>query len=262
MRLRGKSLLWLISLYARHAHGVIRGPYFTFQYLVSTNHPGVGQSYSTCGYIFSQDNGKTMASLAVATGTEDGSNIPEEELPENNTGYVAPKKVTVGEILEKDQDDESLKRYKESLLGSTAIATDPNSKHVEIFELRVKVPGMDDIILPLRTEEDRLKAKNSPYRLVGGSAYRLEIVFRVQKDVVSGLKYMQFVYEHGFRVDRDEVMIGSYAPKNDVYTFMLPMQTVPTGLLAYGTYKAKTRFLDDDGTNHLTFEYSFKIVKE
>lgn len=203
-----------------------------------------------------------MASLAVSASAEGEGEIPDEELPENVSGYVAPKKVTVGELLEKDQDDESLKRYKEALLGSGAEAADPNSKHVEILELRVKVPGVDDIIVPVRTEEERLKAKNNPYSLVGGSSYHLEIVFRVQKDVVSGLKYMQFVYKHGFRVDKDEVMVGSYAPKSDVYTFLLPAQTVPTGLLAYGTYKAKSRFLDDDGTNHLTFEYSFKIVKE
>ena len=57
-----------------------------------------------------------------AASAEGEGEIPDEELPENVSGYVAPKKVTVGELLEKDQDDESLKRYKEALLGSGAEA--------------------------------------------------------------------------------------------------------------------------------------------
>ena len=57
-------------------------------------------------------------------------------------------------------------------------------------------------------------------------------------------------------------MIGSFKPSNkDKYTHKFPEQTTPDGMLARGTYVAKTQFIDDDKNVHLKFEYKFKIAK-
>ena len=58
-------------------------------------------------------------------------------------------------------------------------------------------------------------------------------------------------------------MMGSYAPdaeKVNVYNF--PFDVVPDGMLARGTYVARTQFIDDDKTVHCDFSYSFKIAKD
>ena len=39
--------------------------------------------------------------------------------------------------------------------------------------------------------------------------------FRVQHEVLSGLKYLQVVKRKGIRVDKDEQMLGSYAPNTE-----------------------------------------------
>jgi Rho GDP-dissociation inhibitor/dynein assembly factor 5 len=47
-------------------------------------------------------------------------NTPEEE---NETNYKPPPEKTIEEILQTDQDDESLQKYKEKLLGDAKTGT-------------------------------------------------------------------------------------------------------------------------------------------
>lgn len=44
-----------------------------------------------------------------------------------------------------------------------------------------------------------------------------------------------------------------------MHTWKSPVFTAPSGLLARGTYKAKTKFIDDDKTQHLEIEYSLSM---
>ena len=84
-------------------------------------------------------------------------------------GYDAGAKVSVAELLAKDAEDESLRRYKESLLGAAAkghTATDPNDKRrVVITELRVIFedrPG-GDVTYTLNSAADVAAMKHSPF---------------------------------------------------------------------------------------------------
>ncbi len=43
--------------------------------------------------------------------------IPKDELPENTAGYKPPEQVSVAELMAKDAGDESLAKYKASLLA-------------------------------------------------------------------------------------------------------------------------------------------------
>lgn len=45
----------------------------------------------------------------------------EAELLNNDDGYKPPEKKTIDEIVNLDAEDESLKRYKESLLGGSKL---------------------------------------------------------------------------------------------------------------------------------------------
>lgn len=89
-----------------------------------------------------------------------------------------------------------------------------------------------------------------------GSEYTIEFSFRVQRDVVLGLKFLNLVYKMGMRVDKQTHVIGSFAPQADAHVFALDSMVAPSGMLARGKYRARSKFVDDDGTVHLDFEYN------
>jgi hypothetical protein len=49
--------------------------------------------------------------------SESKQDIPQDELPVNTTGYKPPEQVSVAELMAKDSGDESLAKYKASLLA-------------------------------------------------------------------------------------------------------------------------------------------------
>merc|ERR1712196_278349 len=101
---------------------------------------------------------------------------------------------------------------------------------------------------------------------MGGCNYRFQVSFKVQNEIVSGLKYKQVVKRKGIQVDKTEEMLGSYGPDLEkVNTIMLPkrtFETAPSGMLARGTYEAKASFVDDDKATHLEFGFTFEIKKD
>jgi Rho GDP-dissociation inhibitor len=55
-----------------------------------------------------------------------------------------------------------------------------------------------------------------------GCKYKIEVTFRVQHDIVSGLKYTNAVYRKGVRVDKQTTMLGSFGPQGDASRRCLP----------------------------------------
>ena len=93
--------------------------------------------------------------------------------------------------------------------------------------------------------------------------YRIVIKFRVQKEIVCGLKQYVVIKRKGITVDKFTNMMGSYGPNaNRIREFPFPKQEVPNGILARGKYTATTQFIDDENTVHLEFSYQFKIAKK
>ncbi|KAJ3393764.1 hypothetical protein HDU84_001171 [Entophlyctis sp. JEL0112] len=95
-----------------------------------------------------------------------------------------------------------------------------------------------------------------------GVEYRLKVKFRVNHDVVSGLKYMHVVKRSGLKVDKADEMLGSYGPSADVYEKKFPIEEAPSGMLARGRYSVKSRFIDDDQHIYLEWSWSFDIKKD
>jgi len=193
--------------------------------------------------------------------------VEEEEGPE----YKVGKKVSVDQLLQMDSSDESLKKYKASLgLGGekdpeTCPPNDP--RRVVIHELKVDCEGRPGgaIIYKFDSKESLTKLKDQPFTLKEGCNYRMAITFKVQHDLVTGLKYVNTVYKMGVRVNKDELMIGSYAPQKQAYVSTFPRNgwdEAPSGMLARGKYKANTKFIDDDKQVHLEYDYSFEIKKD
>jgi len=193
------------------------------------------------------------------------SSSSEEKVPE----YKVGKKVALKDLLAADSEDESLRKYKESLLGAATggPSSSEDPRRVVIKEMRVLFedrPG-GDIVYTLESAEELKKMKETPFTLKEGCSYKIRVVFKVQHEIVSGLKHVNFVYRKGVRVGKDDSMLGSFGPQPKPHEVTFPRigwEEAPSGLLARGSYTAKTQFIDDDGEVHLEYEYAFAIKKD
>ncbi|XP_010557776.1 PREDICTED: rho GDP-dissociation inhibitor 1-like [Tarenaya hassleriana] len=168
---------------------------------------------------------------------------------------------TIKEHLEKDKDDESLRKWKEQLLGSVDVnnigeTLDPD---VKILSLAIISPGRPDIVLSI---PEAGNIKGLWFTLKEGSKYNLKFTFQVSKNIVSGLRYTNTVWKTGVRVDRTKEMLGTFSPQLEPYTHMMPEETTPSGMFVRGSYSARTKFLDDDNKCYLEINYTFDIRKE
>jgi len=118
--------------------------------------------------------------------------------------------------------------------------------------------------LDLSTPQLLENVKNSPFTIKEGVEYRMKVKFRIQHEVVSGLKYLQVVKRKGIRVDKTEEMIGSYGPNPtpESYEKKFMTEEAPSGMLVRGHYDAKSKFIDDDGVTHIEWSWSFDIKKD
>lgn len=198
----------------------------------------------------------------------------EADAPETDPNYRVAAKASVNEIMSKDADDVELAKYKARLLGlpdpgsaagSSALggSDKASGRHVTVLELRLHFEGRDSpLVISLGNEGGENAADpNIVYILKEGQEYRMELIFRVEDEIVLGLKFLRSVYRRGIRVDKEQVMVGSYPPKSELVTFKFPIDTVPSGMLARGKYQARIQMVDDDGTLHHKCSYYFKIAK-
>lgn len=63
-----------------------------------------------------------------------------------------------------------------------------------------------------------------------GVTYRIVIRFKIQNDVVCGLKYLHVVKRSGIKVDRMEEMIGSYGSRAEPFETKFAADEAPSGM--------------------------------
>lgn len=181
--------------------------------------------------------------------------------PEETPGYVPPAQKSLKEIQDLDAEDESLVKYKQTLLaGAEAAANDDGGPNVVVEKLSLVVEGRPDVDIDLTG--DLKKLKDTPFCIKEGVAYRLKITFRVKREIVSGLKYHQVTSRKGIRVDKLSFMVGSYGPKSESNTYLTPEDEAPKGMIARGHYQVKSKFLDDDKNSYLEWDWAFDIKKD
>lgn len=196
--------------------------------------------------------------------------IPVEELSKlatsnddpNTPGYKAPAKVDLQTLKTMDDDDESLKKYKEKLLAGSDTILDEGGPNVLVKSLIVRFPedkAQKDIELDLTG--DLKKLKDTPIVVKDGAAYSLTLKFRVQREIVSGLRFHYNLYRKGIKVDTQSYMVGSFGPTTEPTQVFLCKDNAPSGMVARGMYIAKSKFIDDDDNNHLQCEWALKIKK-
>ncbi|XP_060757480.1 rho GDP-dissociation inhibitor 1 [Neoarius graeffei] len=175
--------------------------------------------------------------------------------------YKPPAQKSLQEIQELDKDDESLRKYKEALLGSSAFTADPNTPNVQVTRLTL-VCDTAPAPLTLDLQGDLESFKKQSFILKEGVEYRIKISFKVNKEIVSGLKYVQQTFRKGVKLDKSDYMVGSYGPRPNDYEFLTPLEEAPKGILARGTYNIKSKFTDDDKHDHLSWEWNLNIKKD
>ncbi|KAL8898924.1 MAG: hypothetical protein Q9192_001830 [Flavoplaca navasiana] len=193
----------------------------------------------------------------------------DEDLVASKTdGFKVGEKKTVEEYAKLDQNDESLNRWKASLgiSNSPPLPVDPkDTRRCVMQSLALEVPGRSDITIDLSVPGALESLKSKPFSIKEGAKFRMKASFKVQHDVLSGLKYLQVVKRKGIRVSKDEEMLGSYAPNTQekpMYEKKFAEDEAPSGMMARGHYEAVSKFVDDDDHTHLKFEWSFDIAKD
>jgi len=164
------------------------------------------------------------------------------------------------EQLEKDKEDESLRRWKEQLLGSLDMDSigERLEPDVKILSLSMLCQERADLILPIPPAS---KSKVSSFTVKEGSRYSLKFRFSVLDNIVSGLTYINTVWKSGVREYNTRVMLGTFSPQQEPCTYVTKEETTPSGILARGYYTARTKFVDDDDRCYLEMNYSFEIRK-
>jgi Rho GDP-dissociation inhibitor len=190
----------------------------------------------------------------------------DELQPEHTEGFKVGEKKTIDEYQKLDQNDESLRKWKESLgLGSGKDISDPSDpRKCIILSLGLEVEGRPDIIIDLKQPGAVDALKNKPFTIKEGAVFRMKAQFKVQHQILSGMKYVQVVKRLGVSNKMQE-MIGSYSPNTEekpLYEKKFEPETAPTGMITRGHYNAVSKFVDDDNQTHLKFEWSFDIKKD
>lgn len=193
--------------------------------------------------------------------SENSISVTEDEEDDEDRKIELGPQYTLKEQFEKDKDDESLRRWKEQLLGSVDFESvgETLEPEVKILSLAIKTPGRPDIVLSV---PENGKPKGSWFTLKEGSRYGLQFSFQVSNNIVSGLKYTNTVWKTGLKVDSTKMMLGTFSPQAEPYTQELPEDTTPSGFFARGSYSAKSKFVDDDNKCYLEINYTFDIGKE
>ncbi|GLJ26895.1 hypothetical protein SUGI_0526180 [Cryptomeria japonica] len=188
----------------------------------------------------------------------------EEEHGDAKVGgdFVVGPLLPLKEQLEKDKEDESLRRWKEQLLGSLDVNSmgERLEADVKIISFGILSAGRPDLIIPVPFVPTN--SRGSSFILKEGSHYNLKICFSVHDNIVSGLTYINTVWKSGVRVDSTRVMLGTFSPQQEPYAYVMEEETTPSGIFARGCYSARTKFVDDDERCHLEINYTFEIRKD
>ncbi|XP_023102780.1 rho GDP-dissociation inhibitor 3 isoform X1 [Felis catus] len=229
-----------------------------------------------------------LCARVLLTDKEGRQLSPDEALDEAVPEYRAPGRKSLQEIQQLDPDDESLVKYKRALLGPLPPLVDPSLPNVQVTRLTLmseQAPGpitMDltgtapplarrgapgagsplSHLAALSLAGELAALKNQVFVLKEGVDYKVKITFKVNKEIVSGLKCLHHTYRQGLRVDKAVYMVGSYGPSAQEYEFVTPVEEVPRGALVRGAYVVTSFFTDDDRTDHMSWEWGLHICQD
>jgi len=160
-----------------------------------------------------------------------------------------------------DADDESLVKYKQTLLAGVDPAAAPADDPRRVIVMSMSFTS-GDVKKTLDLTGDLTKLAEQNMVVKEGVEFKIEVIFKVQHEIISGLRYHHTVVRKGISVDKQSYMVGSYGPKVEPHQYTTPTDEAPKGMLARGKYKVKSKFIDDDKNVHLAWEWGMDIKKD
>jgi hypothetical protein len=134
--------------------------------------------------------------------------------------YKAPQKMDIGSIVAKDENDESLARYKKLLLGNSSDGKQVKTQLIDPNDSRIVLPiritllfenHKPDVTFELKGSVEQLRDLHSKRSITikEGEHYRTQLEYYVQRDIVTGLKLINKVLKaRTITVDKSKYMIG------------------------------------------------------
>ncbi|UJR22055.1 hypothetical protein I4U23_025123 [Adineta vaga] len=189
-------------------------------------------------------------------------------------GYKAPQKVDIDSIVAKDEDDESLTRYKKLLLGNSNTGQPMANQIIDANDARIVLPiritllfekHKPDVTFELKGSIAQIRDLHSKRTVTikEGETYRTQLEFYVQRDIVTGLKLMNKVLKaRTIPVDKSKYMIGSRAPSSDIQTYVGDVEQAPSGVLSRGSFLVKSKLTDDDKNIFAEWEWNLVVAKD
>ncbi|KAL2456662.1 rho GDP-dissociation inhibitor 1-like [Forsythia ovata] len=201
---------------------------------------GDNETNRNCSTEQDQDTASESGGGRISRQPSEASCYATEEDEELAQIHLGPK-WSIKEHLEKDKDDESLRRWKEQLLGTVdadAVQDSSREPDVKILSLTIISNGRTDIVLPIPESGN---PRGLWFTLKEGSRYRLRFSIKVSDEIVCGLKYTNTVWKKGIRVYSSKQMLGTFSPQAEPYTHEMAEETTPSGIFARGSYSARTK---------------------
>ena len=118
------------------------------------------------------------------------------------SGYVAPAQASIADMMKsegKDDEDEALQRWKQQLLAGAGESTGGPPVEVVKMELHSSEAGREPMVLNLEGDLTAMGEKKNACQVKEGTEFQIMIHFRVNNEVVSGLKYVQKMYKGSVR---------------------------------------------------------------
>ena len=111
-----------------------------------------------------------------------------------DAGVSSQASTDVATLMKADAEDESLRRYKETLMGAAAHgdlgdASDPRRVVIEEFRIIFEDPSVSDIVADLSTEAGLAMLRKDGVKVKEGSNFKFSIKFRINHSIVDGLMY-------------------------------------------------------------------------
>jgi len=200
-------------------------------------------------------------------GVENPSQATDDLVAVNTEGYKVSAKKTLDELANLDAEDESLRRWKESLGIASAlnasVAAAGDDRNVVVTKMIMSLKGRDDVELDLSGLAYKGQDIDLGKTVVikEGSTYSITIQFLVKRDLISGLKYLHAVKRKGIPLETRQEMIGTFSASTTAHIKKFAPEDAPSGFIARGKYDIKSKFVDDDNVTHLVFKWAIEIKK-
>ncbi|ODQ78528.1 hypothetical protein BABINDRAFT_162734 [Babjeviella inositovora NRRL Y-12698] len=199
------------------------------------------------------------------------SHSDDELVPEGVAGYVVGEKKTIDEYQKLDAEDESLAKWKASLglsAGNTLPVAPGDKRKVVITEIAIFFNNEAEkpIIVNLENESatSLLDGSKFNFKIKERSVYVMRVRFKIQHEIVTGMRYLQQAKKAGITVDKLDEPCGSFAPNTTdkpYYEKVFEEVEAPGGIMGRGSLAVTAKFIDDDKNVHMTAKFTIQITK-